>query len=389
MSPDPRFYYSSTGHSKAMSYLQYGLTQGEGFIVITGDIGTGKTIIVKNLLNELDPDTFIARQLVTTYLDESDLIEMVCDSFDLPTEGLSKAGLLNQLKKFLTNSYNNNKRVLFIVDEVQNLPLKTVEELRMLSNFQINDVPLIQSFLVGQKEFIEILQNDRMEQLRQRVTASTHLGPLKQDETEEYINYRLLVAGWSGVGLLFDHEACLLIHELTEGVPRRINVFCDRILLYGFLEEIKRFTVKDINNVADELANEVTSPIKKKKFDNIDRETHTNQVVTKPKTKLKPKTKPKTKPKPKPKPKTNPPLLTEAIPANESVVENTSKTDTDHVITNEAVVEKESVIASTPSITDTMSNTNIDTDDLMQDLEVMSNKLNKQFDDIINKFNKK
>ena len=187
MSPDPRFYFSSQGHSKALSYLQYGMTQGEGFIVITGDIGTGKTIVVKNLLNELDPDSFIARQLVTTYLDEGDLIEVVCDSFDISTEGLSKAGMLNKLKKFLINAYKSNKRVLFIVDEVQNLPLKTVEELRMLSNFQINDIPLIQSFLVGQKEFIQTLQSDRMEQLRQRVTASTHLGPLKEDETEEYI----------------------------------------------------------------------------------------------------------------------------------------------------------------------------------------------------------
>ena len=336
MSPDPRFFYSSKGHARAMSYLQYGLTQGEGFIVLTGDIGTGKTIIVKNLLKELDPESFIARQLVTTYLDEGELIEIVCNSFDLPTEGLSKAGLLNQLQKFLTNAYNNNKRVLLIVDEVQNLPLKTVEELRMLSNFQINDTPLIQSFLVGQKEFIQILQNDRMEQLRQRVTASTHLGPLKEDETEEYINYRLLVAGWSGMGLLFSHEACVLIHDLTEGVPRRINVFCDRILLYGFLEEIERFSIDDINNVADELSNEITSPIKKRELDDtISRETPTHQKIT----------------------KTQPPVLTDPIPINEP-------------------------------ITETKSNPNIDAEDLMQDLEVMSEKLNQQFDDIIKKFNK-
>jgi len=265
MSPDPRFYFSSKGHNKAMSYLQYGMTQGEGFIVITGDIGTGKTTIVKNLLKQLDPNSFIARQLVSTYLDEGDLIEIVSESFDLSTKGLSKAGLLNQLKKFFINSYKQNKRILLIVDEVQNLPLKTVEELRMLSNFQLDDTdaPLIQSFLVGQKEFIETLQSDRMEQLRQRVIASTHLGPLKENETEEYINYRLTASGWTG-GDLFDHDSCLLIHELTEGVPRRINVFCDRILLYGFLEEIDRFTVGHINLVADELSKEITSPVKKK-----------------------------------------------------------------------------------------------------------------------------
>jgi len=261
MSPDPRFYFSSKGHHKAMSYLQYGMNQGEGFIVITGDIGTGKTTVVKNLLKKLDADSFIARQLVTTYLDEGDLIEMVSESFNLPSQGLSKAARLNQLYKFFINSYKHKKRILLIVDEVQNLPLKTVEELRMLSNFQLNDKPLIQSFLVGQREFIETLQSDQMEQLRQRVIASTHLGPLKEQETEEYINYRLKRAG--NAGGLFDHNSCLLIHELTEGVPRRINVFCDRILLYGYLEEIERFTVEHINLVADELSNEVTSPVKK------------------------------------------------------------------------------------------------------------------------------
>ena len=265
MSPDPRFFFASKGHKRALSYLQYGLTQGEGFIVITGDIGTGKTTIVKNLLKKLDPKTFIARQLVTTYLEGQDLIEMLCESFDLPSSGLTKANLLNQLQKYFIQSYRQNKRIVLIVDEVQNLPAKTVEELRMLSNFQLDNKSLIQSFLVGQKEFIATLQGENMEQLRQRVIASTHLGPLKQQETQQYINYRLKQSGWSGSDL-FNEHAYLLIHELTEGVPRRINVFCDRILLFGYLEEVDFFTEEHINLVADELSTEITSPVKRTQY---------------------------------------------------------------------------------------------------------------------------
>jgi len=261
MTPDPNIFFASKGHKRALSYLQYGLSQGEGFIVITGDIGTGKTTIVKNLIAGLDKQTYIAKQLVTTHLEEHDLMEMICESFELISKGLTKAALLNQFKAFLNSAHRLGRRVVLVVDEVQNLPAKTVEELRMLSNFQIDNKPLIQSFLVGQKEFIKTLQDGSMEQLRQRVIASCHLGPLKDEETMRYINYRLKEAGWAG-GELFERSALMLIHELTEGVPRRINVFCDRILLFGYLEEISFFTKEHVQTVADELEEEITSPIK-------------------------------------------------------------------------------------------------------------------------------
>ena len=264
MTPDPQIFFASKGHKRALSYLQYGLSQGEGFIVITGDIGTGKTTIVKNLIAGLDHQTYIAKELVTTHLEDQDLMEMICESFELISRGLSKAALLNQFKAFLNSAHKLGRRVVLVVDEVQNLPIKTVEELRMLSNFQIDNRPLIQSFLVGQKEFINTLQSKDMEQLRQRVIASCHLGPLKKDETKYYINYRLKEAGWTGNDL-FEAHALELIHDLTEGVPRRINVFCDRILLFGYLEEISIFTPEHIRIVADELADEITSPIKTQK----------------------------------------------------------------------------------------------------------------------------
>lgn len=268
MTPDPRVFFASKGHKRALSYLQYGLSQGEGFIVITGDIGTGKTTIVKNLIAGLDHQTYIAKELVTTHLEEHDLMEMICESFELISKGLSKAALLNQFKAFLNSANKLGRRVVLVVDEVQNLPAKTVEELRMLSNFQVDNKPLIQSFLVGQKEFIKTLQHENMEQLRQRVIASCHLGPLKADETKYYIKYRLTESGWHG-GELFDEQALHLIHELTEGVPRRINVFCDRILLFGYLEEIDFFTQQHIKIVADELADEITSPIKAENHEKI------------------------------------------------------------------------------------------------------------------------
>ena len=268
MTPDPRIFFASKGHKRALSYLQYGLSQGEGFIVITGDIGTGKTTIVKNLIAGLDHKTYIAKQLVTTHLGEHDLMEMICESFELISIGLTKAALLNQFKAFLNSAHKLGRRVVLVVDEVQNLPAKTVEELRMLSNFQVNNKPLIQSFLVGQKEFITTLQQSSMEQLRQRVIASCHLGPLKENETNLYVNYRLKEAGWAG-GSLFSDDALNLVHELTEGVPRRINVFCDRIMLFGYLEEVSFFTAEHINMVADELEDEITSPIKLRKKNGV------------------------------------------------------------------------------------------------------------------------
>ena len=276
MTPDPRIFFASKGHKRALSYLQYGLSQGEGFIVVTGDIGTGKTTIVKNLIAGLDPKTYIAKQLVTTHLEDHDLMEMICESFELISKGLTKAALLNQFRAFLNSAHRLGRRVVLVVDEVQNLPAKTVEELRMLSNFQIDNKPLIQSFLVGQKNFIKTLQDSSMEQLRQRVIASCHLGPLKEEETKHYINYRLHEAGWSG-GNLFDDNALMLIHRLTEGVPRRINVFCDRILLFGYLEEISFFTREHVQIVAEELSEEITSPLVLQNKDDVARLINTEQ----------------------------------------------------------------------------------------------------------------
>jgi putative secretion ATPase (PEP-CTERM system associated) len=258
LSPDPEFFFASSGHKRALAYLRYGLSQGEGFIVITGGIGTGKTTLVKSLFKELNANEVIAAQLVTTQLEADDLLRMIVAAFDLPYENLHKAVLIKSLEHFLKDCSLAGKRALLVIDEAQNLPPRSLEELRMLSNFQVSDVPSLQSFLLGQAEFREALQAPGMEQLRQRVIASCHLNPLIERETQDYIEHRLRIAGWRAKPH-FTEEAYAMIHRYTQGIPRRINVFCDRLLLYGCLEELQAFSEAAVTAVSRELDQELAS----------------------------------------------------------------------------------------------------------------------------------
>lgn len=260
LSPDPRFFFASSHHQRALSYLQYGLDQGEGFIVVTGPIGTGKTTIARNLLNNLADKSIVAAQLVTTRLNPQELLELVASEFDISVIGNSKADLLQGIEKFLIRLHQQGKRALLIVDEAQNLPSESVEELRMLSNFQLDNKPLIQSFLLGQEELKGIIQAPNMEQFRQRIIASAHLKPLSKAEVKEYINHRLHQAGCIKDDL-FSNTAFDLIHEKTLGVPRKINIFVDRLLLFGFLEELKSIDTDAINEVAQEMEVELTGSL--------------------------------------------------------------------------------------------------------------------------------
>lgn len=255
LSPDPRFFFGSRCHKRAMAYLRYGLNQGEGFIVITGDIGTGKTTLMRTLFADLSKENAVAAQLVTTQLDAEDMLRMVAASFGLAHEGISKAALLKNLETFLMARTREGKRVLLVVDEAQNIPPRALEELRMLSNFQMGEKALLQSFLLGQQEFRQTLQGDGMEQLRQRVIAAYHLTPLDADETRSYMEHRLRLVGWAG-DPSFSETAYAAIHKVTAGIPRRINTFCDRLMLYGFLEEIHAISEKTVEAVSEELLQE-------------------------------------------------------------------------------------------------------------------------------------
>ena len=267
LSPDPRFFFATSHHQRALSYLQYGLDQGEGFIVITGPIGTGKTTIARNLLATIGDEKIVAAQLVTTKLSPDELLELVAAEFKIPLKGSSKAEVLRSIEAFLIQLHNQGKRALLLVDEAQNLPVETVEELRMLSNFQLDDKPLIQSFLLGQEELKDIIQAPNMEQFRQRIIASAHLKSLSLEEVKNYINHRLQQAGYEKESL-FSDAAFEAIHDKTLGVPRKINIFVDRLLLFGFLEELTFFGIDAINEVALEMSGELTGSLSSKVLPN-------------------------------------------------------------------------------------------------------------------------
>lgn len=256
LSPDPSFFYESRVHRRAYAYLEYGLYQGEGFIVITGEVGAGKTILVHNLLAHLNAEQVVAAHLVSTQLDADDLLRAVAAAFGLPAKGTDKGSLLAEVEQFLHQLAAERRRALLIVDEAQNLTPRAVEELRMLSNFQMGGRALLQSFLIGQPELRRILQGPDMQQFRQRVIASYHLSPLDPIETQAYIQHRLKQVGWVGDPEIVE-TAYDAIFAFTEGIPRRINLVCNRLLLAGFLNEKHVLDQEDVDLVAREIQEEL------------------------------------------------------------------------------------------------------------------------------------
>lgn len=259
LNPDPAFFFGSRGHRRAMAYLEYGLHQNEGFIVITGEIGAGKTTLVRSLLQKLDSSKVVAAQLVSTQIDAEDILRLVAAAFGVPSKNLDKADLLLALETFLVSVTASGKRALLVVDEAQNLTSGAVEELRMLSNFQLEDHALLQSFLIGQPEFRDMMQGAGMQQLRQRVIASYHLGPLDVEETKAYIEHRLRHVGWRPDSPSFSANAFEAIFRATGGIPRRINTLCDRLLLAGFLAEQLALTELEVGDVVSEMKDEQRS----------------------------------------------------------------------------------------------------------------------------------
>ncbi len=255
LNPDPSFFFQSQGHTRAMAYLRYGLQQGQGFIIVTGDVGTGKTMLVNTLFRELESKSIVAAKIVSTNIGENDLLRMVCSEFDLPFEQMSKASLLKQLERFFKMCIDDGKRVLLVVDEVQNLPRGSLEELRMLSNFEHNGAPAVQSFLLGQREFRAVMRSPGLEQLRQRVLAAYHLKPLSMEETKTYVQHRLKRVGWDNDPEIHD-DVYYSVYQFTNGVPRRINTLMDRLLLNASLDEEHEISVKSFQEVAAEINQE-------------------------------------------------------------------------------------------------------------------------------------
>ncbi len=257
LSPDPAFYFNSKQHRRAKAYLEFGVARSEGFIVITGEIGAGKTTILSDLLERLSNTNVTVGQLVTTQLDAEDTLRMVGAAFGIDVTGVDKAQLLMTIEAFLLDQVCRGRRCLLVVDEAQNLSPRALEELRMLSNYQVGTRALLQSFLVGQPEFKRMLQRPEMEQLRQRVAATCHLGAMDAEDTHHYVEHRLRRAGATDV-MPFSPEAIDAIHAASKGIPRRINTLCDRLLLAGYLAGEPAITHVDVEKAVAELVEEGT-----------------------------------------------------------------------------------------------------------------------------------
>ena len=252
ITPDPRFLYMSEQHREAYAHLNYALNESKGFTVVTGEVGTGKTTLIQMLLARLDGHTRTAH-LFNPKLSIRDFLRYICHDFGLKTEGLmTKGDLLTLLHSFLLECYARKERVVLIIDEAQTLSPKLLEEVRLLTNLETPKTKLLQVILMGQPELDKILSDQRFRQLKQRISVRYHLNPLNRDETKEYIEKRLKVAGARDCHL-FDERAVREIYKRTGGIPRLINVLCDNALVTGYVEEKRPIDKKIIRDVAKDM----------------------------------------------------------------------------------------------------------------------------------------
>ncbi len=260
LTPDPKFWFESATHRKAMAYLGYGLTQGEGFVVITGEIGAGKTTLTHHLMQQVDPTRIYAIRLVSTQLDGTGIVTAVASAFGLPTQGQGKAGLLAAIEALVTDRARSGQKILIIVDEAQGLTHEALEELRMLSNFQLGGGAIIQLLLVGHPELRERLASDpSLEQVRQRVIAAHNLTTLEPSEVRSYVEHRLKCVGWAGRPT-FTEDVWRLLHSQSGGVPRRLNSIMHRVLLAGAVEQRDVISADLVMAVLNDMEDDLQMP---------------------------------------------------------------------------------------------------------------------------------
>lgn len=254
--PDINCLFASRGHMQALAYFNYGLEQGEGFVTVTGEIGAGKTTLIHALLSELDGKNVIVKSMVAANLDSTGVLEMIASVFDLPHKDMSKVVLLKTIETHFLECREQGNTILLVVDEAQTLNADALEELRILSNLEDNGRAVMQVFLVGQAELRTTILSKEFEHLRQRIIASYHLDSLNEAETKDYIKYRLESVGWNNNPSI-TREVYNELHRWSGGIPRRINLLCDRLFVYAYLEEKSKLTKRDIMIVVKDMNKEL------------------------------------------------------------------------------------------------------------------------------------
>jgi len=261
--PDPDYLYMSAGHEDIFTHLEYAVSESKGFVVVTGEVGSGKTTLINYLISKSLSGVELAL-INNTYIAPNQVIKSICREFEIKTEGLDRDEMLDRFHNFLIEKYSLSKRVILIFDEAQNLSIKTLEEIRMLSNLEAEKNHLIQIILSGQPELRVKLKDHRLKQFVQRITVYSHLSGLTRTEVENYIKYRLAVAGDKN-SEIFGDEAIELIASYSKGIPRIINLICDASLVYGYADNQKRIDRKIVEDVIKErsssgiFANETTN----------------------------------------------------------------------------------------------------------------------------------
>ena len=247
--PDPGFLFLSDKHRMALTLLEYGLMNQAGFTVISGEIGTGKTTLIRHLLNNMDREHTVGL-ISNTHRDFGELLQWILLAFNLDHVSMNKVEMYQRFVDFIIDEYAHNRRTVLIVDEAQNMAAETLEELRMLSNVNADKDQALQVVLVGQRELRDTLRRPDLVQFAQRISVDYHLKPLSADETVGYIHHRLEVAG--GNPDLFDEAACRAVHRFSNGVPRLINLLCDTALVYGYAESKQQIDTALVTEVARE-----------------------------------------------------------------------------------------------------------------------------------------
>jgi len=253
---DPKFLWLGEKHKEALSTLRYGILDNKGFVMLTGEVGTGKTVLINQLITMVDFSTIIAT-IPDPDLESLDFFKLLADGFKIKKPFMSKGGFLLHLRDFLHESYSKQKQVVLIIDESQRLNHKLLEEIRLLSNIELHDRKLINIFFVGQTEFNEVLMDPRNRAVAQRITVKYAIKPLDKEEIGEFIRYRLKVAGTEKK--IFDDSAVKVVHDFSKGIPRLINIVCDHALLTAYAQSINTIS----SEIVIECARELHMPIKK------------------------------------------------------------------------------------------------------------------------------